>query len=45
MHGFDYSRFLDGTDLERGRLISGGMNFLIGVENEKLKERYIKESL
>ena len=45
MHGFDYSRFLDGTDLERGRLISGGMNFLIGVENEKLKERFIKEAL
>ena len=45
MHGFDYSRFNSGTDLERGRLISGGMNFLIGVENEKLKERFIKEAL
>lgn len=45
MHGFDYSRFNNGTDLERGRLISGGMNFLIGVENEKLKERFIKEAL
>ena len=45
MHGFDYSRFNSGTDLERGRLISGGMNFLIGVENEKLKEQFIKEAL
>ena len=45
MHGFDYSKFNSGTDLERGRLISGGMNFLIGVENEKLKERFIKEAL
>ena len=45
MHGFDYSKFNNGTDLERGRLISGGMNFLIGVENEKLKERFIKEAL
>lgn len=45
MHGFDYSKFNSGTDLERGRLISGGMNFLIGVENEKLKDRFIKESL
>ena len=45
MHGFDYSRFNSGTDLERGRLISGGMNFLIWVENEKLKERFIKEAL
>lgn len=45
MHGFDYSKFNSVTDLERGRLISGGMNFLIGVENEKLKERFIKEAL
>ena len=45
MYGFDYSRFNSGTDLERGRLISGGMNFLIGVENENLKERFIKEAL
>lgn len=45
MHGFDFSKFNNGTDLERGRLISGGMNFLIGVENEKLKERFIKEAL
>ena len=45
MHGFDYSKFNNGTDLERGRLISGGMNFLIGVENGKLKERFIKEAL
>lgn len=45
MHGFDYSKFNNGTDLERGRLISGGMNFLIGVENGKLKDRFIKEAL
>lgn len=45
MHGFNYSKFNSGTDLERGRLISGGMNFLIGIENEKLKERFIKEAL
>ena len=45
MHGFNYSSFNTGTDLERGRLISGGMNFLIGVENENLKERFIKEAL
>ena len=45
MNGFDYSRFKIGTDLERGRLISSGMNFLIAVKNEKLKERFIKEAL
>ncbi len=45
MHGFDYSKFNNGSDLERGRLISGGMNFLIGVESGKLKEHFIKEAL
>lgn len=45
MHGFDYSKFNSGTDLERGRLISGAMNLLIDPKNEKLKERYIKEAL
>ena len=45
MHGFDYSKFISGTDLERGRLISGGMNFLIAVKNEKPKEKFIKEAI
>ena len=45
MHGFDYSKFNSGTDLERGKLISGGMNFIIDVKNENLKERFIKEAL
>ena len=45
LQGFDYSKFENGTDLERGRLIAGALNFLIGIENEKIKEKYIKEAL
>ena len=29
-HGFDYTAFLTGGDLEKARMISGGVNFLLG---------------
>ena len=29
-HGFDYTSFLTGSDLEKARMISGGVNFLLG---------------
>ncbi|MDR2710136.1 MAG: type I restriction endonuclease subunit R [Burkholderiales bacterium] len=37
-HGFDYSGFMDdnASDLARAKAISGGVNFLSGVENIKL---------
>ena len=52
-HGFDYSAFLSGTDLERAKVISGGANFLLGKrvlendlpDNEKTHNVYIKEAL
>lgn len=46
-HGFDYSRFIDGkaTDLTRAKVISGGVNFLAGVEQEKEKDAFIKEAM
>lgn len=45
-HGFDYSRFMDesATDLVRAKAISGGVNFLSGVDKEKQKEAFIKEA-
>lgn len=53
LHGFDYSGFISGTDLERAKAISGGANFLLSrrvVENdlpdkEKTHNVYIKEAL
>lgn len=44
-HGFDYLKFMTGTDLDRARLIAGGFNFLSGPKSEKQKEHFIKESL
>jgi type I restriction enzyme R subunit len=46
-HGFDYSEFMaeTTTDLARAKAISGGVNFLSGVDKEKQKEAFIKESM
>jgi type I restriction enzyme, R subunit len=45
LHGFEYTRFLNGSDQERARLITGGVNFLLAREKEKEKEAFIKEAL
>lgn len=46
-HGFDYSSFMDAkaTDLVRAKAISGGVNFLSGVDKEKQRESFIKEAM
>lgn len=52
-HGFDYHGFLSGDDLEKARIISGGVNFLLGKsvaesdlpEKEKTQNVYIKQAL
>lgn len=44
-HGFDYSRFATGTDLDRAKTISGGVNFIIGRGKEKDKDTFEKQAL
>lgn len=52
-HGYDYSKFMTGTDLEKAKAISGGTNFLLGKsvaehdlpESERTQNIYIKEAL
>lgn len=44
-HGYDYSKFSAGTDLERSKTISGAVNFIVAVDKEKEKEDFIKEAL
>ena len=52
-HGFAYDTFLTGDDLEKARVISGGVNFLLGKsvaqhdlpDKEKTQNIYIKEAL
>ncbi len=44
-HGFDYSKFMTGTDLDRSRTISGAVNFIVDVKREREKEDFIREAL
>ena len=44
-HGYDYSRFVTGTDLDRARMISGGVNFIIARGKEEDKETFEKQAL
>ncbi|MDE2444068.1 MAG: HsdR family type I site-specific deoxyribonuclease [Methanocorpusculum sp.] len=45
LHGYDYSCFSEGTDLDRARAISGGVDFLSAPNREETKKIFIKESL
>ena len=44
-HGYDYSKFMTGTDLERSKTISGGVNFMVAVDKEEEKTEFLKEAL
>ena len=44
-HGFDYSKFQSGTDLERSKTISGAVNFIMGREKIDDKDSFVKEAL
>ena len=44
-HGYDYSKFKSGTDLERARTISGAVNFIMDKERAEDKDVFVKESL
>lgn len=44
-HGYDYSKFKSGTDLERAKAISGAVNFIIGREKIDDKDSFVKEAL
>lgn len=44
-HGYDYSKFMSGTDLERSKTISGGVNFMVAVDKENEKTEFLKEAL
>ena len=52
-HGFSYEKFMTGSDLDRAKLISGGVNFILGKsvaeyelpDDEKTQNVFIKEAL
>ena len=44
-HGYDYSKFMNGTDFERSKAITGAVNFIVGTDKEREREDFIKEAL
>ena len=44
-HKYDYSKFITGTDLERSKAISGGVNFIVDIGKEEEKTEFLKEAL
>lgn len=45
LHGYDYSSFITGTNLDRAQAISGAFNFIIAQEKATEKDVFIKEAL
>jgi len=43
--GYDYIPFYDGSDLQRGKIISGAVNFIVAPDKEEQKQAFIKEAL
>ena len=43
-HGFDYSNFGTGSDLDKGKLISEALNFMLAVDKEETKKDYLKQA-
>ena len=44
-HGYDFSKFTTGSDLDRARIISGAVNFIIAPSMQDRKEYFQKEAL
>ena len=44
-HEYDYSKFVNGTDLERAKTISGAVNFIMSREKVDDKDSFVKEAL
>lgn len=44
-YGYDYSKFMDGTNLERSKTISGGVNFIVAVDKIDDRDTFLKESM
>ena len=44
-HGYDYTKFTTGTELERAKTISGAVNFIIDRERQEEKNAFVKEAL
>lgn len=44
LHGFNYQGFFDSSNLERARIIRGGLNYLLSPDMTERMKNFIKES-
>ena len=44
-HGYDYSIFRNGTDLQKGKCITGAVNYLLARDKEESRNSFMKEAL
>lgn len=44
-HGYDFSKFTTGSDLDRAKIISGAVNFIIAPNMQDRKDSFQKEAL
>ena len=44
-HDYDYSKFMNGTDLERAKCISSAVNYILDTSKQDIKELFLKEAL
>ncbi len=44
-HGYNYSVFRNGTDLQKGKCITGAVNFLLARDKEESRASFMKEAL
>ena len=45
MHGYNYDKFMKGTDLERAKAITGAVNFMMDPLKESEMKEYLKQAL
>ena len=45
MHGFDWTLFNTGTDLQKAQTITGAVNFLVAPSRKETKDSFLKEGL
>src|SRR3712207_6179307 len=44
-HAYEYTKFSTGNDLQRAKVISGAVNFMLDIRQEQKKESFLKEAL
>ena len=43
-HGYNYSKFQQGTDADRAQIIKGGVNFIISPDKQDIQPLFMKEA-